>query len=80
LLYRLFSVSVIVLMIGTMFRALCSMLHALCPMRMSPNLLPGSQNAEPLYETSPERNSEPQNSRITNRRISKDGFARLIPF
>jgi len=38
--------------------------------------------AETLYEneTSPERNSEPQNSRITNRRISKDGFAMLILF
>jgi hypothetical protein len=32
------------------------------------------------YETSPERDSEPQNSRITNCRISKDGFAMLNPF
>ncbi|UCD83203.1 MAG: hypothetical protein JSW26_14590, partial [Desulfobacterales bacterium] len=30
-----------------------------------------------LFETSAGRNSEPQNRRITNRRISKGGFALL---
>jgi hypothetical protein len=33
-----------------------------------------------LYETSPERNSEPQNRRISNRRILKGGFASVSFF
>jgi len=38
------------------------------------------QKSETWHETSPERNSELQNSRITNRRISKGGFAMLDLF